>query len=154
MTTKKILVCTDFSENSLPPFRLAVEYAKSLGASLTIMHVIDFWAGFPAYENRVPLDVQDVVAKIELSVNGELETMAEKCSAELDNVQICSRIGAPVDEIVGFAEDEGMDLIVMGTHGWTGFKHLVLGSVAEKVVRAAKCPVLIVRSAPAGEKSE
>lgn len=59
--------------------------------------------------------------------------------------------GDPATQIVQFAEDEGVDLIVMGTHGRTGLKHLLMGSVAEHVLRHARCPVLVVRLRPAQE---
>jgi nucleotide-binding universal stress UspA family protein len=58
------------------------------------------------------------------------------------------RVGQPEQEILRFAEDEGVDLIVMATHGWTGLQHLLLGSVAEKIVRHARVPVLTVKPKP------
>ncbi len=70
-------------------------------------------------------------------------------------IKTLSRIGIPANEIVRLVEEESIDLIVMGTHGWTGFKHLILGSTAENVVRTAKCPVLTVKSSEvATEKQE
>jgi len=66
-------------------------------------------------------------------------------------VNTFSRMGIPANEIVRLADEESMELIVMGTHGWTGFKHLVLGSTAENVVRSANCPVLTVKSSAQAE---
>ncbi len=146
MAVKNILFCTDFSENSVPARQMAVECAQVFQADLAILHVVDMWAGFPAYEDRVPIDVQELVRRTEEAVASDLESLANELGRTLGEVKTYSGIGIPAREIVRLAEEEGMDLIVMGTHGWTGFKHMLLGSVAENVLRTAKCPVLIVRS--------
>lgn len=150
MATQRILFCTDFSENSLPARDKAVEYAKAFAASLAVVHIVDSWAGFPAYEFRVPIDVREVVANLEASVKEDLEKLADELRREVPNVTTYCRVGVPAHEIVNVADEAAMDLIVMGTHGWTGFKHFLLGSAAENVLRTANCPVLIVRS-PAPE---
>lgn len=146
MPTKKILLCTDFSENSDPPRRLALEYAKALDASLVIVHVVETWAGYPAYEFRVPVDLNEVARGIQGAVSEDLDKLAAECAELVPVDSTHCRIGVPADEIVSVAQDEAVDLIVMGTHGWTGFKSLLLGSVAENVLRTASCPVLVVRS--------
>ncbi|MBI5571386.1 MAG: universal stress protein [Desulfomonile tiedjei] len=146
MPGKKILLCTDFSENSGPPLAAAVEYATAFAGSLAIVHVIDFWAGFPVGDDRIPVDVNRLVARIEESAQKDLETLAQDCALKLPAVTTHCRVGFPPDEILQVAREGEIDLIVMGTHGWTGVKHFLLGSVAERVVRTAKCPVLIVRT--------
>lgn len=143
MIPKKILYCTDFSENSAPAGQYASEYSRVFGADFTIIHVIDCWAGFPGD----PHEVLSVVHKIEESAKAELETLATEFDNENKHVKTFSTIGIPAEEIVRLAEKESADLIVMGTHGWTGVRHLLLGSVAEKVLRMALCPVLVVRPA-------
>ena len=92
-------------------------------------------------------------ASIEESVKKAFELMVQECGTTCQNVKTYSRIGVPANEIVRFAQEESIDLIVMGTHGWTGFRHLILGSTAENVVRTAMCPVLTVKS-PASEPEE
>ncbi len=87
---------------------------------------------------------------IEEGVEEELELLANDCRLELKGVDAQYRSGAPAEEIVRFADENSADLIVMGTHGWTGLRHLVMGSTAENVVRTANCPVLTVKSS-AGE---
>lgn len=145
MIPKKILLCTDFSENAEPARRLAVEYAESFGATLVMIHVINPGAlGYPRLEDLVPLE--DTLKSMRLACDRELSAMREKIQKVLPSVRACSVSGVPAKEIVSFAKEEGIDLIVMGTHGRTGLSHLFMGSTAENVVRTAMCPVLIVRS--------
>jgi universal stress protein A len=143
---RKILFCTDFSENSDPPRRLAAEYAKVFHADLAIVHVVESWAGFPTYEFRVPVDLHELAVSIQESVQTDLDEMAKEFALVVPEVTTHCKIGAPAQEIVKLARDLAVDLIIMGTHGWTGFKHLLLGSVAENVLRLANCPVLVVKS--------
>jgi len=72
--------------------------------------------------------------------------MREEFATMLKEVKTYSRVGVPAEEIVRLAAEEAIDLIVMGTHGWGGFRNMVLGSVAHNVLRTASCPVLVVRS--------
>jgi len=152
MIPKKILFCTDFSENSLAAGRCACEYAKAFGASLAIVHVTDPWAvPLAIYVRKIPFLVRTVVVdqlqeSVARSVNTELESMTKDFGSILKEVKAYSRIGIPSEQIARLAAEECIDLIVMGTHGWTGFRHMVLGSVADNVLRTAGCPVLIVRS--------
>ncbi len=146
MIPKKILVCTDFSENSLPARQCAVEWAKAFGAELAILHVVNSrFFGYPTFADRVPVEMALIQKNIEEGVLEELESIADECSKDLSSVQSHSRTGSPAEEIIRFADEESMDLIIMGTHGWTGVRHLILGSTAENVVRTANCPVLSVR---------
>ncbi len=151
MIPKKILLCTDFSGNSLPARVLAVEFAEKFDAKLIILHVVNSSRlGYPAFEVGVPFDLQAVLRAIEDSVQRNFSEIEEECCKSLKEVQTVSRIGIPSNEIVKLADEEAVDLIVMGTHGWTGFKHLILGSTAENVVRIAGCPVLTVRASSEG----
>jgi universal stress protein A len=149
MLPKKILLCTDFSENSVSARRHATEYAAAFDAGLSILHVVNSSRlGFPAFEVGVPFDLQEILKGIEDSVKKAFELMVQECGGMCRDVKTYSRIGVPANEIVRFAQEESIDLIVMGTHGWTGFRHLILGSTAENVVRTATCPVLTVKSPP------
>jgi nucleotide-binding universal stress UspA family protein len=145
MTPKRILFCTDFSENSKPARRLATEYAEPFGATLILFHVIDPGVSrYPRFEDLVPLE--ETLKSLEQSCDRELKAMREEIEKGLPWVKAYSVSGVPAKEIVSFAREEGIDLIVMGTHGWTGLSRLILGSTAENVLRTATCPVLIVRS--------
>ena len=152
MIPKKILFCTDFSENSLAAGRCACEYAKAFGASLAVVHVIDPWAGAMAMHGAkiasgVRIFVVDQIQKtISRSANTELESITKEFGSMLKEVKTYSRIGIPSQEIVRFAAEESIDLIVMGTHERIGLGHMLHKSVAETVVRSAGCSVLIVKS--------
>lgn len=147
MVPKKILFSTDFSENSTAARERAIDYARVFTAELAIIHVINSsQIGYPSPEEGVPLDIRSALDGIQQSVDKALELIGTECRRMLPSVSTHCRIGTPAYEIVRFAREEKVQLIVMGTHGWTGFKHLIMGSTAENVVRTATCPVLTVRS--------
>jgi universal stress protein A len=147
MLPQKILLCTDFSDNSKPARQHAMDYARAFNAELMILHVINSARiGFPTLEEGMPVDIRLALSDIQQSVEKALSLIAADCRKELAQVQTAVRIGTPPSEIVRFVEEESIQLIVMGTHGWTGFKHLIMGSTAENVVRTARCPVLTVKS--------
>jgi universal stress protein A len=144
---EKIVVCTDFSENSVKARVCAVEYAKVFQAELIILHVVNSrLVGYPDFASKYPDEVASVEQNIERGAEEELELLANDCSRTIERVRTCCLSGAPAEEIVRFAEQESAGLIVVGTHGWTGARRIILGSIAENVVRTAKCPVLTVRS--------
>jgi|WetSurMetagenome_2_1015567.scaffolds.fasta_scaffold656441_2 universal stress protein A len=151
MPPRKILFCTDFSENSEPARELAVDYAKSFGAQLLIVHVVDS-TGFPTYVSWLGEELDQIIGRMEKSAALRLQSMVRKCGQLVEKVRSDCRVGLPPREIVALADEESVDLIVMGTHGRTGVKHLVLGSIARSVLKTAHRPVLIVE-APA-EKGE
>jgi universal stress protein A len=145
MVPKKILFCADFSENSKHARAVAIVYAKAFGASLVVLNVIN--TRMLKHPALVDLHVYDVAFKeVEETARANLAAVGEECREEISDVTIQTKIGIPANEIVQFAEEQSVDLIIMGTHGRTGFSHLLLGSNAETVVRTAKCPVLTVRS--------
>lgn len=146
MVPKKILCCTDFSDNSEPAIRLALDYANAFGASVIIAHIINSFAGCPAYTEGIPVEAQSIIRDLEKTAKDRLDVMAKELSAKTNTVGTYSTVGIPAEEIVREAREESADLIVMGTHGWTGLRHILLGSVAERVLRGASCPVLVVRS--------
>jgi universal stress protein A len=147
MLPRKILLCTDFSDNSKPARQHAMDYARAFDAELMILHVINSSRiGYPSLEEGMPVDIRSALSDIQESVERALSLIATECRKKLAQVQTSVRIGIPASEIVRFAEEESIQLIVTGTHGWTGFKHLLLGSTAENVVRTAHCPVLTVKS--------
>jgi universal stress protein A len=146
MLPAKILLCTDFSENSDSAQKYALEYAKALGSQVLALHVVDLWAGVPTYDEGVYVYVKEAVGRLEETAKSKLETFREACSSTGADVTTLCVTGIPAEEIVRVAEDQGVGLVVMGTHGWTGLKHILLGSVAEKVLRTARIPVMVVRS--------
>ncbi len=150
MPPKKILLCTDFSANSEPACQLAADYAKAFGAQLLILHVIDH-KEFPGHVDWAER-LRQLLDSAERAAKERLESIAKKCSQLVNDVKTCCRTGVTPSEIVAVADEESADLIVVGTHGRTGVKHLVMGSVARSVLRMAHRPVLIIEG-PA-EKGE
>jgi len=152
MIPERILYCTDFSENSRPAGRFAQEYAKAFGADLHLLHVIQSWEGFPTYQDYFKDEVRKIIQSVEQSVLAELGAWADEFSQNLENVTTHSRMGIPAREIVHLADEQSIDLIVMGTRGRTGLAHVLLGSVAENVLKTANCPVMVVRAGSQAEE--
>jgi universal stress protein A len=147
MTPKKILFCTDFSENSRPAWELAVDYAKAFGAELLVLHVLDV----PGYVDWAE-KLREILEETQRAANERLQSMAKGCSHMVKDVKTYCRTGMAAGQIVSLAEAESVDLIVVGTHGRTGVKHLVMGSVARSVLKTAHRPMMIVEGPP--EKGE
>ena len=151
---KRILYCTDFSENSLPARACALDYATSFRAELIVVHVMSSRLfGYPFFEETIGTDVAELKHKLEDRVKLELEAVAKQCGQECPVVRASVRSGAVASEIVRCAEELSADLIVMGTHGWSGLKQLILGSTTENVLRMANGPVLIVRPTAQGDQA-
>ncbi len=146
MLPRKILFSTDFSENSEPAGRIAREYAETFKADIEIVYIIETWTGYPANEGGIHYEVMEAFQRMSEAAQAKLAAMATEFSRPGHEVQVHSETGVPADEIVRIAKETGADMIVLGTHGWTGIRHLLMGSVAEKVVKGAHCPVLVVRS--------
>jgi nucleotide-binding universal stress UspA family protein len=140
-----IVVPTDFSPASDHAVDYAAALAGPLGATLHLLHVVEepFLAG-AGWEWYVP-DVRAVREQLASDSLARLATLAERVTQRGLVVTTGVAYGAPAEGIVTAAEDGGADLIVMSTHGRSGVPHLVLGSVAERVIRSAPCPVLAVR---------
>lgn len=138
---KQLLLPVDFSEPSLKATEYALTLARKFEATLHLLHVIeDPVVYLPMYESYpVPTRQQ-----FETYAQTRLENWIPEKDAEGLKIEFAWRHGRPHVEIVEFAEDSGIDLIVLGTHGRGMAAHLLLGNVAEKVVRKAPCPVLTV----------
>ncbi len=140
MLIKKVLFLTDGSQNSRSALRYAVEICRNFEASLHLLSVIE---DMPPYLN---LEVgSEFISQIQETVRSEVVKCSDYC--ETSGI-VCSgeiRHGVPYEEIIKYAKDLDADLIVMSTHGHTGLTHILLGSVAEKIVRYAPCPVLTTR---------
>lgn len=141
----KILCPIDFSDNSDHAARYAVAMAQAYGAELQLLHVIAPPVAALPGDQLIPDLVQTNIEEIENASRERLERILGDF-ADL-GVTVQSRVigGIPFLEIIRVAREEEIDLIVMGTHGRTGLEHLLIGSVAERVVRKAPCPVLTVK---------
>jgi len=134
---KRILVPTDFSEPSGAALNYGMELADAFSAQLYLLHVTD--------ENGVNFEADFPMVQFESAPQEQLERLAAQHAAKNRRTEYALRIGAPSDQIVRYAGSRDIDLIVMGTHGRSGVPHMLMGSVAEKVVRSAPCPVLTIR---------
>ena len=147
MPAKRILFCTDFSENSFPARQKAIEYAAALGAELFVLHVVGSrHFGYPTFEDTLQPEMEKIHEKIDQRVEQEMNREAKECRQLLEKVSTFLRSGEAAEEIVRFAEKQDVDLIVLGTHGWSVVKQRILGSTAMNVARTATCPVMAVRA--------
>lgn len=139
---KKILIATDGSEYTKNSIDYGIDLAKNTQAKLHVIYVIDT-AAFAS----IPMDAAWESMYELLKQEGEEATryVAEKAEAEGVEIEKLTVEGHPAEEIIKYAEKNSMNLIVMGTLGKSGLDRFLLGSVAEKVVRASKIPVLVVR---------
>ena len=143
---KKVLVATDFGPASESALRYAQALARGFGAELQVLHVVENILaraidgyGYAAISPEVQLDVERA---------GRQQTealLSDEDRRELNAVAATITSNSPADAIVEYARKNGIDLIVMGTHGRGTIGHLFMGNVAERVVRVAPCPVLTVR---------
>jgi nucleotide-binding universal stress UspA family protein len=141
----RILVPTDFSKYSQNALTYAVAFAEKFGAELHLLHVVQDLAVFIPDMIAVAPPVVPSVKEMTAAVYAAFDRLIEQNKLERFTFQRAVREGSPFYEIIRFAEEENIDLIVLGTHGHGGLAHMLLGSVTEKVVRKAPCPVLTVR---------
>jgi universal stress protein A len=143
MASQRFLVPIDFSESANQALEYAINLAGKLDAHLTLLHVIQ----------SVPLGGVDMgvalpytyLQDLEVEITQSMEACLARVTAASLEGDIVVVHGVPFHEVVETAKTQKVDLIVMGTHGRSGLQHVLLGSVAEKVVRLAPCPVLVAR---------
>jgi nucleotide-binding universal stress UspA family protein len=145
ITLKNVLVATDFSEPSDAALLYGRELASRFGATLHVLHVAEnLYLSFSAGNHAIP--VPDLQRQIENDARRYLhELLIDSDGSGPPTVPAIRTSSSPAMAIVEYARDHDMDIIVMGTHGRGALAHLVMGSVAERVVRLAPCPVLTVR---------
>lgn len=145
---KKILLPTDFSEHSDHALEYAREFTELFNAELHILHVLYKMAAPELGLSYLPPG--DLMLDMRPAAKRKLrETATDEWAAGRTIVREM-REGRPFVEIIRYADEADIDLIIMGTHGWGPISHMLVGSVAEKVVRKAHCPVLTIR--PAGHE--
>jgi universal stress protein A len=142
----KILCPTDFSEPSYKALETANELARHFNAEIILIHILSPVFVYPATALTPGItkisEISDV-DRDEMAYKSLSMTLKEKVSDSIKSRSIMGK-GNPAEEIARSAKEEKADLIVIGTHGFTGWRHLILGSVAEKVVRLANCPVITI----------
>jgi nucleotide-binding universal stress UspA family protein len=149
MAITRILVPIDFSKDSLNALRYATNLATSLNAELRLLHVVDqtYLAAAPELTVANP-KLAKLLQEQWQAARKQLARVAADLAKKGHRVSPLMTRGSSAQVIVDTAKRHGVDLIVMGTHGRTGLAHALIGSVAERVVRTARCPVLTVRYTP------
>lgn len=141
---KHILVATDFEQPSLRAVDTAVDLALEFGSELTLVHAWEIppyaytygMAGYGAF---------DLASPLQSAATGQLDTLLMRVRERLPRAKSLVLNGPPASEIIAAASTLGADLIVVGTHGRKGLAHVLLGSVAERIVRLSPVPVLVAR---------
>ena len=140
---KKVLCAVDFSEFTDEIVGYAVNIAKKFDAALHMIHVIPNLTYYTPYESFLtPENLVAVEKNMEKGVDKDFDKIIKKIDIP---VKKTVRTGITFVEIIDYVKAESIDLIVMGTHGRSGIEHILIGSVAEKVVRKSPCPVLTIR---------
>jgi nucleotide-binding universal stress UspA family protein len=142
---KRICCPIDFSDASRAAMEVAGDLARRFGADLVLLHAYPI-PGYTFPDGSVvasPKMMQDLAEQAQR----HLEAWREDAERVVGAARVTTEkaVGEPASEIVSFAQSRGVDLLVLGTHGRTGLEHALMGSVAERVVRKARCPVLTVR---------
>ncbi len=140
----RILVPIDFSEHAKGALTYALKLARALHAQIDILHVLEEPA-FPSFYGAGALMLYGEKPDLESDAHVALRSLIESAQPGETPINAFVEKGHAADGIVAFAKNNDTDLIVIPTHGLTGLKHVLLGSVAERVVREASCPVLVFK---------
>jgi nucleotide-binding universal stress UspA family protein len=140
---RRILFATDFSSHAKQALSLATSFAKRFGAHIDVLHVLD---ESPDYIKYVSAEIASFEKKARAMAGEHLEAMGEQVKSAGLSATTHLQKGRAAEMVASEADRLESDLIVMGTHGHTGFAHVTLGSVAERTLRLAPCSVLTTRS--------
>ncbi len=143
MAIKKILCAVDFSEHSPAVAAYAAELAKALDAKIVCLYVAPSLSQYVGF-HVPPSSIENFVGEI---VSGAEATMSAFLAENFQNVEAEGHVvtGYAAEEIFSMCAKEKADMIIMGTHGRKGIDRILFGSVAEKVVKGARCPVMTIR---------
>ncbi len=139
---QRVLVPVDFSPNCRKAVTYAMAFAKQFGARMTFLHVVQVNY---AYGEFGAIDFTALEREMRAGAEKELLGLLAEANAAGVAADSLVREGSPPKVIAEVAQEAGIDLLVISTHGYTGLKHVLMGSIAESVVRYAPCPVLVVR---------
>jgi nucleotide-binding universal stress UspA family protein len=149
---RTILVPTDFSRHSEAALKYACGLAERVGATLHLLHVLAEVMPVGPDPMLAPVLPPEYFRESESASREALERLLDPTWGTPAGVETSVRWGSPVDVIVDHAATQHADLIVIATHGRTGISHVLLGSVAERIIREAPCPVLTVRDRTHGSE--
>lgn len=141
---QKILLPTDFSNHSTAATKYACEMASKFDAELHVLHILEqHFSSTPSF--AMGLDLPRIVSESKVAAQEKMRSVLEPGWSNGRKVIYSMNDGAPKVEIVRYAKAHDVDMIVLSTHGRSGLSHVLLGSVAENIVRTAPCPVLTIR---------
>ena len=151
MTFRRILVATDFAESAERALICGVDIARRHGAELVLLHV---YMDLPAYPEITAGQVEKIYDEQRRWIEDALERRARSARGQGLLARPLLRTGPAAATIARTATEENIDLVVVGTQGRAGLDRLIVGSVAERVVRLAECPVLVVKSAETATRAD
>ncbi|NIL96618.1 MAG: universal stress protein [Planctomycetales bacterium] len=141
---RRILLPTDFSEHAGEALKYACAFSEQFSAELHLLHVLETHVS-TAPQFGMGLALSTHIQESREAATKALEELLDPNWASGRNVVRATSEGPPFVGIIRYAREHEIDMIVLGTHGWSGLPHILMGSVAERVVRKAPCPVLTVR---------
>jgi universal stress protein A len=141
---KRILVPVDFSAQSLKALHYALSFADQYGAKLIVLNVVEP-AVYPSELGYIPSEIEALHENVMKNAKERLQDLVTNRLPREIPAEYRVRVGSPYLEIAAAAKEMEADMIVIATHGYTGLRHVFLGSTAERVLRHAPCPVLTVR---------
>jgi universal stress protein A len=151
MTVKNILVPTDFSEGSAEAVRYAFDLAAGLQATLHIVHVLENPFAPGAFMEMYTPPAPEYFTDMERIAQEKLRDVVTPEQKQQVEIVLTTRLGVAASEILDRIEEEPkIDLVVMATHGRGGVARMIMGSVTDKIIRSATCPVLTLRAHPHG----
>lgn len=146
ISIKNILLATDFSHSAKQAQRYALALAIPQSAQLHVLHVVNDPSPLPGVTGLTLGPPANLLSQIVKNAEAQLDIEVAEDRQRYPSICCAVRTGDPVRQILDYAHAHGVDMIILGTHGRTRLSHLIIGSVAEKLVRIAKCPVLTVHS--------
>lgn len=143
-----ILYCTDFSENARAALPFAVDMAKKYGATLHFVHVYQEPDHIAEFEisSTLKMDWVRVAHGIGAETEKKLKALCEEVRQEVKACHSALLRGKPYREIVRYAKENNIDLIILASHGLSGLEHVLFGSTAERVLRESPCPILVIKT--------
>jgi nucleotide-binding universal stress UspA family protein len=144
---KNILFCTDFSENAQAALPFAIDLTKKYGATLHVLHVYQEPGDIAEFEisSNIKMDWIRVAHLVGTEMEKKLKALCEEVTLEIGSCHPKILRGKPPSEILRYAKEANIDLIVMASHGLSGWEHALFGSTTERVLRESPCHVLVIR---------
>lgn len=147
VTYKNILYCTDFSEGARSALPFAIDMAKKYGADLHLVHVYQEPETLSEFEisSNIKMDWIRVAQTLGTEMEKKIKKVCSEVSQEVNSCRHRLLRGRPHLEIVRYARENSIDMIILASHGLSGLEHVLFGSTAERVLRESPCPVLVVK---------